>query len=240
MGKPPTTGNRVLFVLTSADNVGINNRRTGYEFSEVAHPYLTLAAEGVSVDFASPAGGMPPEDGFDPSDEASLIFRNSEAFHRLNQSLPVCEVDAANYQAVFFPGGLGPMVDLAVDPATKQIAADTYDQGGVVAAVCHGPAALLGVTLHDGTSLVAGRNVASFTTSEEIGHSAEDVPFFIDAALTKEGAHHSQAPPFKPHVVVDGRLITGQNPASAAGVALALARVLRDSHPMTPETPTTN
>lgn len=240
MVRPPATENRVLFVLTSADRVGINNRRTGYEFSEVAHPYLTLATEGLSVDFASPAGGMPPEDGFDPNDKASLIFRNSEAFQRLNQSQRISEVDAANYQAVFFPGGLGPMVDLAVNPVAKQIAADTYDRGGVVAAVCHGPAALLGVTLNDGSSLVAGRNVSSFTTSEEVGHSADDVPFFLDAALTKEGAHHSQAPPFQPHVVVDGRLITGQNPASAAGTALALAHILRDSHQVSPEAPTTS
>lgn len=214
---------RVLFVLTSADRVGPRNRDTGYEFSEVAHPFLVLMAEGLTIDFASPKGGLPPEEGFDPSDQASLIFRNSTAFARLNCSQPIAEIDPGDYGALFFPGGLGPMVDLAEDPTVKGLVSSIHDQGGIIGAVCHGPAALLGVSLGDGTSLLADRGVAAFTTAEEVGHSADDVPFLLDVALTQQGARHSQAPPFQPHVVVDRQLVTGQNPASAAGVAAAMA-----------------
>lgn len=227
MAEERTTPSRVLFVLTSASSVGPDARQTGYEFSEVAHPALALATEGLRVDFASPDGGTPPEDGFDPNDSASLIFRNSEAFRRLNRSMPLAEAQPSNYDAIFFPGGLGPMVDLAFDPTTKHLIAAIYESGGIVAAVCHGPAALLGVTLASGASLVEGRRVAAFTSSEEVGHSEDDIPFLLDAALRAEGARHSQEPPFQPHVVEDDRVITGQNPASAAGVAMALALALR-------------
>lgn len=213
---------RILFIITSASIIGPRQRQTGYEFSEVAGPYLTFVAEGHRVDFASLQGGRPPEDGFDDSDSASVIFRQSTGFGRLNESSGLADVDLDAYDGIFFPGGLGPMVDLLHDPRVKQAIAHTYDRGSVVGAVCHGPVALLGVTLADGASLLNGKEVAAFTAAEEEGHSKDDVPFMLDAALIAQGARHTHADPFEPHVVVDGRLVTGQNPASAIGVARAM------------------
>ncbi len=218
----PMSSLRFLFVLTNADRIGPNHRATGYEFSEVAHPYLALVADGHRVDFASPLGGQPPEDGYDGPDPASALARARHAAEGPNPRARLDAVDLAPYDGLFFPGGLGPMVDLLHDPTTKTAIATFIDSGRVVGAVCHGPVALLNVTLADGSSLLAGRQVAAFTTAEEIGHSENDVPFLLDIALTKAGASHTCATPFAAHVVVDGPLVTGQNPASAAGVAQAM------------------
>ena len=133
-------------------------------------------------------------------------------------------VDLDQYDAVFFPGGLGPMVDMFHDPIVKEVIAHFYEADRVVGAVCHGPVALLNVKLSDGKSLLEGKRVAAFTTAEEIGHSEHDVPFMLDIEMAKHGAIHTFADPFDKHVVVDGLLITGQNPASAASVAQEMVR----------------
>lgn len=219
---------RVLFVVTSSSEIGPNKRKTGYEFSEVAHPYLAFAADGVQVDFASPNGGTPPEDGYDPRDMASQVFRESSGFERLARSHRLRDVEIDAYDGIFFPGGLGPMVDLAEDARAKRLIAAAYEEGKIIGAVCHGPVVLLGVELSDGSRLVAGRRVTSFTEAEELGHSDKDVPFFLDAALMGEGAVHLPAPAFSANVVVDGSLVTGQNPASAAGVARAMIAAASD------------
>jgi len=210
---------RILFIVTSTETIGSNHRPSGYEFSEVAHPYLVFTANGHEVDFASIKGGRPPEDGFNSEDPASVIFRDSTGFSNLNESKKLNQVDLDAYDAVFFPGGLGPMDDMLHDPIVKKTIAYFYVMDRVVGAVCHGPVALLNVKLSDGTKLLDGKQVAAFTTEEEIGHSEHDVPFMLDAEMMKQGAIHTHANPFERHVVVDGLLITGQNPASAAGVA---------------------
>ncbi len=219
---------RILFVVTSAAHVGPRGRETGYEFSEVARPFLVFAASGFDVDFASVHGGVPPEDGYDEADSASAIFRKSTAFRRLNASATLGDVDFRGYDGVFFPGGLGPMVDLVEEPALKAAISSAYEAGKVLGAVCHGPAALLGVRLGDESLLLEGRSVTSFTEAEEEGDSRDDVPFLLDAAMKAEGALHTHARPFECHVVVDGRLVTGQNPASAIGVAQAMIAVLQE------------
>lgn len=219
---------RILFVITSADQIGPNDRVTGYEFSEVAHPYLAFVTEGHQVDFASLKGGRPPEDGFDPQDSRSFEFRSGLGFKRLNESERLADVDLQRYDAIFFPGGLGPMVDLLDEPKVKQAIVEVYESGRVVGAVCHGPVALLNVTLSDGSNFLEGRHVAAFTEAEEQGHSEQDVPFMLDSALELQGARHTHAAPFEEHIVIDERLVTGQNPASAAGVARAMMRVMRD------------
>ncbi|HED65228.1 MAG TPA: type 1 glutamine amidotransferase domain-containing protein [Planctomycetes bacterium] len=226
---------RILFVVTNVGRIGPRDRPTGYEFSEVAHPFLVFAAEGIAVDFASPLGGSPPEDGFDPSDSASVLFRESAAFRRLNRSLRLADVVLERYDAVFFPGGLGPMVDLYRDPGVKAAVAHMHELGRVVGAVCHGPVALLDVRLPDGSNFLQGRRVAAFTSAEEEGHSLEDVPFLLDAALVRQGARHSGGSPFEAHVVVDGNLVTGQNPASARGVARAMVELSRSGKASTVE-----
>lgn len=226
---PTPTDKRVLFIVTSASRIGPHDRKTGYEFSEVAHPYLAFVAGGFTVDFCSPAGGVTPEDGYDSADRASSIFRESAGFERLNASQPIADVALDDYDAIFFPGGLGPMVDLLDDPHTKQLIARAHESGRVIGAVCHGPVALLNTTLSDGSEFLAGRTVTGFTAAEERGHSERDVPFMLDAALTAHGARHTHAAPFEPQVVVDRRLVTGQNPASAAGVATAMISLMATS-----------
>ena len=217
----------VLFVLTNAGEIGPNRRPTGYFFPEVAHPVEVFERAGIAVEFASPLGGRPPEDGYDESDPAQRAFREGKAIRRMARSRKLSEIDVLDYDAVFFPGGLGPMVDIARDPEVKRVVARAWDAGRIVAAVCHGPAAFLGVTLEDGTPLVRGRRLTAFSNAEEEHYARADVPFALEDALRDEGARFEAAAPWQSHAVVDGRLITGQNPASGAALAQAMAAVLR-------------
>lgn len=217
---------RILFVVTNAASIGPANRATGYFFPEIAHPWAVLEDAGVAVDFASLTGGAPPEDGYDDSDEVQARFKGSKAFERLAQSQPLSDVDVTTYDAVFVPGGLGPMVDMARNPLVNEALARAWDAGLVVGAVCHGPVALLDARLADGTALIHGKQLTGFSNAEEEGYALEDVPFLLETALREQGAVFSEAEPWAPHVVVDGRLVTGQNPASAEGVGEALAQLL--------------
>ncbi|TFW16869.1 type 1 glutamine amidotransferase domain-containing protein [Duganella callida] len=217
----------VLFILTNAAEIGPNKRATGYFFPEVAHPYEVFDHAGVAVEYASPLGGAIPEDGYDAADPAQLAFRNSAAIRRLNRSRKLAEVDVNDYDAIFFPGGLGPMVDIAVDPEVKRVVARAWEAGKIVAAVCHGPAAFLGVKLEDGTSLVYGRKLTSFSNAEEAGYAQADVPFNLEDALKAEGAQYASADVWQEKVVVDGRLMTGQNPASGGPLAKEIVKALK-------------
>lgn len=215
----------ILFIVTSADTVGTSKIKTGYEFSEIADPYFEFVKAGYTIDFASTEGGCPPEDGYDATHEKSLLFRNSAGFKRLNFSHKLENVDIEAYDAIFFPGGLGPMVDMADNALVKNVISKIYENGKIVSAVCHGPVALLNVKLSNGQYLIAGRSLTSFTEQEEHakGHTpGKVIPFMLDDALRQQGAVFSKEKPFKNHVVIDGNLITGQNPASATGVAKAV------------------
>lgn len=217
----------VLFVLTNAAEIGPNRRPTGYFFPEVAHPFEVFDEAGIAVEYVSPLGGTPPEDGYDATDPAQLAFRESDSIRRMARSRKLSEVDVLDYDAVFFPGGLGPMVDIATDPEVKRVAQRAWDAGKIVAAVCHGPAALLGVTLKDGTPLVRGKRLTGFSNEEEENYAKADVPFSLEDALRGEGATHSAGSPWLPNVVVDGQLMTGQNPASAGPLAKEIVAALR-------------
>ncbi len=217
----------VLFVLTNAAEIGPQHRATGYFFPEVAHPYEVFDAAGIAVEYASPLGGEPPHDGYDDNDPAQRAFRDSKAIRRMAHSRKLSEVDVLDYDAIFFPGGLGPMVDIAHDPDVKRAVLRAWEGGKIVAAVCHGPVALLGVQLADGTPLVQGRQLTAFSNAEEAGYAAADVPFLLEDALRAEGARHSAADPWQVKVVVDGRLMTGQNPASGGPLAEAIVEALR-------------
>jgi putative intracellular protease/amidase len=218
----------VLFILTNAAVIGPNQRATGYFFPEVAHPVEVFDRAGIAVEYASPLGGMPPEDGYDENDPAQRAFRGSKAIQRMANSRKLSEVDVLDYDAVFVPGGLGPMVDIASDPDVKRALARAWDAGMLVAAVCHGPAAFLGVTLADGSPLVRGRKLTSFSNAEEDGYASADVPFRLEDALREEGADYAAAGEWQEKVVVDGRLMTGQNPASAGALAEAMVTALAD------------
>jgi len=216
----------VLFILSNAREIGPRKRKTGNFFPEVAHPHEELLARGCVVDFATIEGGEPPMDGYDEKDPMSKAFHDGGGFRRLRNSRRLDDVNVEAYDAIFFPGGLGPMVDFVSTPIIKQAIAKAWDAGRVVAAVCHGPVALLDVTLGDGRPLLRDRQVAVFSEAEERGYAIEDVPFVLETALRGQGAKHTGVPPWQPHVVVDGRLVTGQNPASAAGVATAMFEVM--------------
>ena len=216
----------VLFVVTNAAVIGPKQRATGFFFPEIAHPFEVLDRAGIAVEYASPLGGKPPEDGFDADDPVQAGFLESAAYRRLAHSRRLAEVDVLNYDAVFFPGGLGPMVDITGNPDVQALVRRAWDGGKVVAAVCHGPAALLGVTLEDGTPLLRGRKVAGFSTAEEDGYARVDVPFDLERALRDEGGLYESAAPWTSQLAVDGRLITGQNPQSGTAVGEAIVEAL--------------
>lgn len=217
----------VLFVLTNAGEIGPHRRATGFFFPEVAHPFEVFDRAGIAVEYASPLGGKPPEDGYDDKDPAQRAFRDSMAIRRMGRSRKLSEVDVLDYDAIFFPGGLGPMVDIAKDPDVKRAVIRAWNGGKIVAAVCHGPAAFLGVTLDDGTPLVRGRRLTSFSRAEEEGYAKDDVPFMLEDALRAEGALYEATDPWQSKAMVDGRLMTGQNPASGAALAQAMVPALR-------------
>lgn len=224
---------RILFVLTSHDRLGETGKSTGAFLSEVAHPYDVVTRAGYAVDFVSTRGGEVP---FDPGslqelDDISRRFWEDASIRARLRETPSPEVVAAeDYDAVFYAGGHGTMWDFPHNEALQRVTAAVFEAGGVVGAVCHGPAGLLNVDLSDGSALVAGREVSAFTTEEEKAVELEHVvPFLLDAALVERGARHTKAGPFQPHVVRDGRLVTGQNPPSATGVGEALVAALEES-----------
>jgi putative intracellular protease/amidase len=178
------------------------------------------------VDFASPSGGAPPTYGYDATDPSSRALVESRAFARLNNSRRLADVDLEAYDAIFVPGGLGPMVDLAADPLTHRALARFFETDRVVGAVCHGPAALLNVRLSGGAHLVEGKKLTAFSDVEEHATTVKDVPFLLESSLRRHGALISTVAAWQAHVVVDGKLVTGQNPASAAGVGRAMVELL--------------
>lgn len=137
-------------------------------------------------------------------------------------------MDVLDYDAIFFPGGLGPMVDIATAPDVKAAVLRAWNGGKIVSAVCHGPVALLDVRLEDGTPLVQGRRLTSFSNAEEAGYAQDDVPFLLEDALRAAGADYAATDVWQPKVVVDGRLITGQNPASGGPLAHAVVAALNE------------
>jgi len=217
----------VLFIVTNAAVIGPHNRKTGFFFAEVAHPFDVLDKAGIAVDFASPAGGWTPFDAYDEKDPAQKAFFESKAFRRLNHSRKLSEVDAADYDAILVPGGLGPMVDIARNRDVQKAVVRSWSTNKIVSAVCHGPCSLLGVDLGDGTPFVRGKKLTSFSMKEEYDYAREDVPYELEEALRAEGAEYSSVENWQPHVVVDGRLITGQNPASAGQVGKELVTALK-------------
>ncbi len=223
----------VLFIVTNAPVIGPHSRKTGFFFAEVAHPFDVLDKAGIAVEFASPAGGWTPFDAYDDEDPAQKEFFGSKAFRRLNRSRKLSEVDAADYDAILVPGGLGPMADIQRNADVQRAIVRAWTTGKIVTAVCHGPCALLGVDLGDGTPFVQGKRLTAFSKKEEFDYAREDVPFELEDALVAEGADYSSAPNWEPHVIVDGRLITGQNPASAGRLGEELVAALKAANTLT-------
>lgn len=220
---------RVLIAMTSHDRKGDTGQPTGAYLPEVAHPYAVFAAAGIAVDFASVRGGRVPLDGVDAKDPDSAKFLpGGELVGRLHDSIKSTAIDPDRYQAIFFAGGHGAMWDLPHDDAFARAAAKIYERGGVVGAVCHGPAALVNIKLSSGKYLVENREVSAFSNEEERAVKLDHVvPFLLQDELVSRGARYSGAPLWQAKVVVSERLVTGQNPASAKGVAEAIVRTLK-------------
>lgn len=218
--------NTVLFALTSHDKLGDTGRATGAYAPEIAYPAEVFREAGWDVDFVSVAGGKPPLDGIKPDDTVTRDFlANESVAAKLATTRTADQLDPADYRVIFYVGGHGTMWDFPGCEELADLAASIYAKGGVVAAVCHGPAGLLGITEPDGTPLVAGRTLSSFSNDEEDAVGLSDVvPFLLESALVEKGARHQKADKFSEFAIVDGRLVTGQNPASSSKVAqLALA-----------------
>jgi putative intracellular protease/amidase len=224
-----TMPKRALIVVTSHDRKGDTGQPTGAYLPEITHPHAALREAGVIVDFVSPKGGRVPLDGVDRNDPVNAAFLDDEALlARLHNSLRPDQIEPGNYDAIFYAGGHGTMWDFPDEPRLARVAAAIYERGGVVAAVCHGPAGLVNIKLSSGEWLVAGKDVAAFTNDEERAVGlAEVVPFLLADRLVERGARHRPAPNFQANVVVSERLVTGQNPASARGVGDKMVELLR-------------
>ncbi len=214
----------ILCVVTSHPIRGDSGEPTGFAMVELTHPLEVFDKAGIRYEIASIRGGHPPIDFFDLSDAANAHYWKDKDFRSaLADSLILKDLDPSRYSAVFFAGGHGTMWDFADNKAVQNVIRGIWEAGGIVSAVCHGPAALVNATLSDGSYLVAGKKLASFTDEEEAEVKyTKVVPYLLATTLKQRGALHQAAPNWTENVVTDGRLITGQNPASAHGVGQAL------------------
>ena len=218
---------KILFVVTSHGELGDTGKKTGYFLSEVTHPWSVLSPY-YEIDVVSPKGGRPPVDGFDLNDAINRKYWDDPEWQdKMSTTMTPDEVDPSLYTAIFYAGGHGAMWDFPKNEKLAEIARKIYENGGYVSAVCHGPAGLLPIKLSDGTLLVKGKTVDSFTNAEEEANgTAKIVPFLLQTALTDEGAVFDCGAPWSDHVVQDGRLITGQNPMSALSLGKKLLAAL--------------
>ena len=224
----------ILIVLTSHDTLGNTGRKTGFWLEEFAAPYYAFLDAGAKLTLASPLGGQPPLDpkSDDPdaqTDDTRRFKQDSDAQRVLASTRRLSEVQASDYDAVFYPGGHGPLWDLAEDNNSVALIETMLAAGKPVSAVCHAPGVLRHAKTADGKPLVQGRQVTGFSNAEEAAVELTDVvPFLVEDELKKLGGQYSSGPDWQPHVVCDGLLITGQNPASSVGVAEALLKRLKD------------
>lgn len=228
--QPVSSTKPVLFVVSGHTELGDTGKKTGYFLSEVAHPWHVLTQAGVGIEFVSPSGGAVEIDpkSNDLEDPINVEFLASPDAKVLNNTMKPSEVNPADFSAIFYAGGHGAMWDFPNNAELARAAATIYENGGVVAAVCHGPAGLVDIKLSDGSYLVAGKKLAAFTNAEEDAVELTSVvPFLLANKLTERGAIHVPAKNFEAHVVVDERLVTGQNPASATGVGEKILELIR-------------
>ncbi|MGC1302060.1 MAG: type 1 glutamine amidotransferase domain-containing protein [Caulobacteraceae bacterium] len=226
---------KILIVLTSHDKLGDTGRKTGFWLEELAAPYYVFKDAGVELVLASPKGGKPPLDpkSNEPEFRTDLTLRfeaDAAAEAQLASTVRLDSVSAADFDTVFYPGGHGPMWDLAEDPVSVRLLETFYNAGKPIALVCHAPGALRHVKLPNGEPLVKGKKVTGFTNSEEEAvQLTKVVPFLVEDELKAKGGIFSKVADWQPYVVEDGLLITGQNPASSGPGAKHLLARLRQS-----------
>ena len=224
---------KILMVLTSHDQLGNTGHKTGFWLEEFAAPYYVFKDAGAELTLTSPKGGQPPLDpkSDDPSaqTDATKRFKADEAAQQaLANTVPLDSVSAADYDAVFYPGGHGPLWDLAEDKKSIKLIETLYAAGKPVAAVCHAPGVLRHVKAANGEPLVKGKSVTGFTnTEEEAVQLTNVVPFLVEDMLKENGGDYSKGADWAPYVTQTGNLITGQNPASSEPAAEALLKMLK-------------
>jgi len=231
---------RILIVTTSHGQLGSTGQATGLWFEELVAPYWVFRDAGFEVDIVSMAGGKVPIDprSLDEKERPESVQRSLNDAHlmrHLDETPALASVAPDDYDAIFLPGGHGTMWDMPANEHLARAVAHAYDEGRVVAAVCHGPAGLVGAVRADGKALVGARRLTSFTNAEEAAAGLTDtVPFLLESRLRELGAIFESAPPFRSFVVTDGNLVTGQNPQSSQAVAEAVVAALTQSQPRDP------
>ncbi len=232
INKQQTKSMKVLFVLTSHSELGSTGQKTGFWIEEFATPYYFLLDKGVEVTIASPKGGQPPVDPKSNSPEYSTastvrFYADKTAQDKLNKSVKIEKINQKEYDAVFYPGGHGPMWDLAEDKQSIKLIESFYNESKPIAFVCHAPAALKNVNAINGEPLIKGKKVSGFTNTEEQAVQLTNVvPFLLEDMLKSKGATYERGADWQSFAVTDGLLITGQNPASSGLVAEKLLNLL--------------
>jgi putative intracellular protease/amidase len=223
---------RILMVLTSHDQLGDTGKKTGFWLEEFAAPYYVFKDAGAQITLASPQGGQPPldpkSDDADAQTDATRRFKSdAEAQTQLARTVELSGMKADEFDAVFYPGGHGPLWDLAEDAQSIALIEKTFAAGKPLALVCHAPGVLRHTKAPDGTPLVKGKKVTGFTNTEEDAvQLTQIVPFLVEDMLQANGGEYSKGPDWAPYVLTDGMLVTGQNPASSEKAAHALLQLL--------------
>jgi putative intracellular protease/amidase len=224
---------KVLFVLTSHDELGDTGKKTGFWVEEFASPYYTLLDKGVEITVASPKGGKAPIDPSSDTEDAQTedtkrFHKDDEAKHVINNTVKLEDIQERDYDAVFYPGGHGPLWDLAEDKTSIELIQHFNAAEKPIGFVCHAPAALKSVNKENGEPLVKGKKVTGFTnTEEEAVQLTNVVPFLVEDMLKENGGIYSKKGDWEEYAIVDGNLITGQNPASSGLVAEKLYEMLK-------------
>ncbi len=224
---------KILMVLTSHSELGNTGKKTGFWIEEFAAPYYVFLDSGASITVASPKGGQPPIDPSSDTDEnqtpAVIRFKADKSLQKiLSETHLLSTISSDDYDALFYPGGHGPLWDLTNDDNSINLIEDFWSSKKPVVAVCHAPAVLLNVKDDEGNLLVKGKNVTGFTNSEEAAvELTEVVPFLLENELKNKGGIYSKKDDWASYVVKDGMLITGQNPASSEAAAKELLKILK-------------
>ncbi|MCL9682650.1 type 1 glutamine amidotransferase domain-containing protein [Legionella maioricensis] len=225
---------KILMVLTSHDQLGNTGRKTGFWLEEFAAPYFVFVDAGVELTLASPKGGQPPVDPKSdlPENQTPAMTRfkkDDKAKKALSQTAKLGDMKAEDFDTIFYVGGHGPLWDLAESPVSINLIESFYNSGKPIALVCHSPGLLHRVT-YKGAPIVKGKRVTGFANSEEEEvHLTNVVPFLVEDELKRLGGRYEKAPNWQSFVIVDGRLITGQNPASSTAAAQALLTLVSKS-----------
>ncbi|MEL0628331.1 type 1 glutamine amidotransferase domain-containing protein [Psychromonas aquatilis] len=220
---------KILIPVTNHPTLGTTDQENGTFSPELTHALAVFLKAGFDYELISINGGAAPIYGTDIEDDDvnTKILDDQQFKQKLNNTIAVSKVNIDDYDAIFYPGGFGLLSDLAVNQEVAALSAKHYENGGIISAVCHGPGALLPITLSNGEKLLADKSVTGFTREEEIDYGTiEHIPFLLEEALARNAARYNKVQPWNVFVIEDQRLITGQNPASAHAVAEAVVNAL--------------